>query len=217
MGIAIALADAFEIETYDGLVAFIVAHLELDSESEAQAQTFIRLGEYRLERLVPAPERETSAPLVTEAGVQAAALPVDYRQLRTAHLETDDGYPLAPVTLNVLHSDFSGATGRPQVYAIAEQSVLFGPVPDDEYTINVTYQAKIPALSSWNQTNWLLASNADAYVYSTLWQAAAWQRDVDAAEAFRNELLAIIAEMNQAGNRYRNAAPIRLRSPGTVV
>jgi hypothetical protein len=217
MAIAILLQDAFDIETYDGLVAYIIAHLELDSESQAQVPTFIRKGEYRLNRLVTAPERETSAALTTTAGEQAVALPVDYRQLRTAQFVADDGYPLEPVTLNVLHSQYSGSSGRPQAYAISEQSVQFGPMPDGEYTVNLTYMAKIPALSSTNQTNWLLSTNADAYVYSTLWQAAAWLEDLDAAIAFRSELMAIIDELNLSGNRYRNASPMRLRSPGVIV
>ena len=217
MAISIQVQDAFDIETYDGLVAYIIAHLELDSESAAQVPTFIRKGEYRLNRLVTAPERETSALLTTTAAVQAVALPVDYRQLRTAQFVADDGYPLEPVTLNVLHSQYSGSSGRPQAYAIAEQSVLFGPMPDAAYSVNITYMAKIPALSAATQTNWLLASNADAYVYSALWQAAAWLEDVDAALAFRSELMAIIDELNLSGNRYRNSAPIRLRSPGVIV
>ena len=217
MAIAIQLQDAFDIETYDGLVAYIIAHLELDSESAAQVPTFIRKGEYRLNRLVTAPERETSDTVTTTAGEQAIALPVDYRQLRTVQYVADNGYPLEPVTLNVLHSQYTDASGAPQVYAVAEQSLQIGPTPDGEYTLNLTYMARIPPLSEATQTNWLLASNADAYVYSTLWQAAAWLEDIDAAVAFRNELFSIIEELNLSGNRYRNSAPMRLRSPGVIV
>lgn len=217
MAIAIQLTDAFDIETYDGLIAYIIAHLQLDSETAAQVPTFIRAGEYRLNRLVTAPERETSATLNTVAGEQAVALPVDYRQLRTAQFIADDGYPLEPVTLNVLHSQYSDSSGRPVAYAISEQSVQFGPIPDGAYAVNLTYMARIPALTLANQTNWLLATNADVYVYATLWQAAAWLEDINAAVSFRAEMMTIIEELNLSGNRYRNAAPIRLRSPGVIV
>lgn len=217
MAISIQLQDAFDIETYDGLTAYVIAHLELDTESAAQVPTFIRKGEYRLNRLVTAPERESSETVTTAAGVQAVALPIDYRQLRTVQFVADDGYPLEPVTLNVLHSQYTDCSGRPLAYAISEQSLQIGPTPDGAYSLKLTYMSKIPALSSANQTNWLISSNADAYVYSTLWQAAAWLEDLDAAMAFRSELFTIIEELNRSGNRYRNASPIRLRSPGVVV
>lgn len=216
MAIAVQLTDAFDIETYDGLQAYVIAFLELDSETSAQLPTLIRKAEYRLNRLVLAPERETSASVVTVAGQQSAALPADYRQLRSARLVADDGLILEPVTLNVLHSEYTDNSGKPVVYAISEQSLQFGPIPDAAYTITLTYTAKIPALSSTNTTNWLLTANADAYVYAVLWQTAAWLEDIEAATAFRAEMFAIIEEINEQGNRYRNASPMRLRNPVCV-
>lgn len=216
MAIAIALADAFDIETYDGLVAYVIAHLELDGESEAQVPTFIRQAEYRLNRLCTAPERETSIIMTTTAGEQSVALPVDYRQLRAARFVADDGYPLAQASLNVLHSDYSGTSGRPQAFCISEQAVHFGPMPDGEYTIYATYLARIPPLSPTNQTNWLLSGNADAYVYATLMQASVWLEDLEAATTYRAELMSIIDEVNLQGNRYRMSGPIRMRSPVVV-
>lgn len=215
MAIAIQINDAFDIETYDGLQAYLIAFLELDSETSAQLPTFIRKAEYRLNRLCIAPERETSATLTTVAGEQSVDLPVDYRQLKQARLLGDTGYPLAPVTLNVLQSSFD-YTGKPQAYNISQQAVQFGPVPDAEYSITLTYLARIPPLSATNQTNWLLSENADAYVYAAAWQIAAWLEDFAAAERFRAEMFSIIAEVNLQGNRYRNASPMRLRSPVVV-
>ena len=216
MAMAIALADAFDIETYDGLVAYIVAPLELEGESEAQVPTFIRQAEYRLNRLCTAPERETSVTLTTVADVQYVALPVDYRQLRAARLLTDDGYPLTQVTLNTLHSDFAGASGRPQAFCISEQAVYFGPMPDGAYGVTLTYLARIPPLSPTNQTNWLLSGNADAYVYAALMSASVWLEDLEAAGNYRTELMSIIEEVNLQGNRYRMSGPIRMRSPVVV-
>lgn len=216
MTIAISLTAAFDIEDYDGLIAYITAHLELDSESAAQVPTFIRKAEYRLNRLVLAPERETSTTYSTTAGIQNLAVPVDYRQITGVRLVADDGYPLEPVAYNVLHSTFTDNSGKPQVFALYEQSLWLGPVPDAEYEISLSYIERISPLTSANPTNWLLSTNADVYVYATLWQAAAWLEDIDAATAFRAEMMAIIDEINASGNRYRNSVPMRLRSPVVV-
>lgn len=216
MAIAIQLQDAFDVETYDGLIAYIIAHLELDSESAAQVRTFIRKGEYRLDRLLTVPQRESVASLTTTAGEQSASLPDGLRQIRSLRLLGDSSYPLEPVTLTTLHAEYSDASGKPTAYAIADQDMYLGPVPDAAYSLTLTYLTKLPALSDSNQTNWLLSNNADAYIYSALWQAAGWLEDIDAAIAFRSELMAIIDEVNLQGARFRNAAPMRLRNPVRV-
>lgn len=214
MAIVIQTFDTFDIEDRDGLIAYIIAKLELDAESAAQVPTFIRMGEYRLNRLLTAPERETSVTLTTEAGQQAVALPVDYRQLRNARLVGTDGWPLDQVSPEALHTNYTNASGRPVAYSISEQSLQLGPVPDGEYEVRLVYSARIPPLTEAAPTNWLLVSNADAYVYSALWQACAWLEDVDAAIAFRNELFTIIDEINLSSSRYRNGAPLVPRVVG---
>lgn len=218
MTISIPLSSAFDVETFDGLEAFIIAYLELDAETQAQVPTFIRLAEYELDRMLTVPQRESLSDLTTTAGIEFVDLPVDARQVRQAYYVADNGYPLEPVSLNVLRSQYSTKTsGAPLAYAISDQAAYFGPVPDGAYAIRLTYLTKLPALSEDNQTNWLLSNNADAYVYATLAQAAGWLEDFDAASAFRSMLDVIMPQVNAQGNRYRNASPMRLRSPGVVV
>lgn len=208
MTIAIQLNPAFDIETYDGLLAYVTEYLELDAETVAQLPTLLRKGEYRLNRMITAPERETSASLTTVAGSNAVTLPADYRQLRNARVLSASGRPLDQVPLDTVHDLFAGLTGEPKVYAISEEALQVGPTPDDAYTIRIVYKAVLPALSAANQTNWLSLSNADAYAFALLWQTAAWLEDFDAAEKFRAELFAIIEEINLDGSRYRNGAPL---------
>lgn len=213
MTIAISTGAAFDIETYDGLIAYIVAHLQLDAETEGQVPTFIRSAEYELNRMVLAPERETTGVLTYAAGDAYQALPSDFRQLRTAYL--DGEYPLSQVTLNVL-GGFLDSSGKPQVFTIAGQAVHVGPVPDAAYTLTLTYIADIPSLSPTNQTNWLLSTNADAYVYATLREAEAFLGNDARIQLFEYALQKVMGQINQQGNRYRNSGPIRLRSPVVV-
>jgi hypothetical protein len=216
MTIAISIADAFDIEDRDGLIAYIIAHLELDSETAAQVPTFIRKAEYRLNRLVLAPERETSVTFTTTAGVQDLQLPVDYRQIKSVRYVADEGYALRQVSADVLNDQYTNLEGKPRAYAVQEQSLRLGPVPDGEYEVRMVYVERITPLTEANPTNWLLSTNADVYVYSTLWQAAAWLEDIDAATAFRAEMMEIIDEINASSNRYRRSGTMRLRSPVVV-
>lgn len=214
--IALNVITPYDIETFDGLSAFVIAHLELDTESQAQISTFIRMAEYRLDRLVTVPDRESTSSLSTVASEQAISLPIDFRKAINLRYVADPGYTMDQVTLDELHNSTTNKSGKPYQYAISDASLHVGPVPDGVYTLKLTYQTRIPPLSASNQTNWLLSKNADAYVYATLWQAAAWLEDFDAATAFRAELMVIIDELQKQGNQYRRSTPMRLRSPVVV-
>ena len=216
MTIAINTGLAFDIETYDGLIAFVTAHLELDAETVAQLPSLIRKAEARLDRLCVVPERETAVSVTTTAGEQNVSLPIDYRHLHNARLLDDTGAPLEQVPLATLYNAYSSASGRPTVYAVTAGALLVGPVPDAEYAIRLIYTTKLPNLSPANQTNWLLQNNPDAYIYAVLFQTSTWLEDLDAATAYRSELFTIIEEVNKQGNRYRRVAPMRLRSPVVV-
>lgn len=211
--IVIPLFDTFDIETYDGLIGFIEEHLELDAETTAQIPTFIRLAEYKLNRMILAPERETSAELETSAGVPFVSLPTGFRQLRTAYI--DAGYVLDPVTLNVVNQyDYAGT---PICFTISNEALYFGPIPDAAYTVTITYLERLAPITPTNQTNWLLSGNADAYVYAVLMQAEAFLGHDERVPMFAAALAETIGEVNAQGNRFRNASPMRLRSPGIIV
>lgn len=202
--VVIPLFDAFDIETYDGLLGFIETHLELDAETTAQLPTLIRLAEYEMDRVLTAPQREYSVSLATTAGVGFVALPLHYRQPKTVKIEgyspTLDATSLAEVQADQCDS------GRPKSYAIAEEAIHFGPKPDAAYTVFLTYMTRIPPLSPTNQTNWLLSQHADAYVFSVLIQTLLFVNDDDRAASLRPHFVTIMGQINSQGDRYRFGA-----------
>lgn len=216
MAIVLTLPDEFAIENYSGLQSFLTNHLQLDTDTVEQLPNLIRLAEIRLERLVLTPERETTALLTTTAGTQSLALPSGFRQVRQLKIAGDSstGYPLEPVTPNVVESyDYPG---KPVAYAISGDNLLFGPVPDAAYSLTLTYLAKLAPLSSNTQTNWLLTDNADSYVYMAAAVIEKHRNNQDSAALYLSLAEAAVDEINQQGNRKRNSAPVRLRSPVVV-
>lgn len=217
MAIVLTLPDEFDIENYSGLQAFLTEHMQLDADTVEQLPNLIRLAEYRLNRLILTPERETTTTLVTTAGAQSVALPTDFRQARQIKIAGDQstGYPLDPVTLNVVEAyDYAG---KPVAYAISGSNALFGPIPDGAYTLTLTYLAKLAPLTSNTQSNWLLAENADAYVYMAAGVIAFHLGDSQSSQVYTTLAENVVAEINAQGNRKRVSAPMRLRSPGVVV
>jgi hypothetical protein len=214
MAIVLTLPDEFQIENYEGLQTFLTNHLQLDQDTVEQLPNLIRLAEIRLNRLVLAPERETTLPLATAAGVQYVAQPSDFRQARQLKIDGDGGYPLEAVTLNVVETyDYPG---KPVAYAVSGNNFLFGPVPDAVYSLTLTYLAKLAPLNSNTQTNWLLTENAGAYVYMAAAVIEKHRNSQDSAALYLSLAEAAVAEINAQGNRKRNAGPIRLRSPVVV-
>jgi hypothetical protein len=216
MTIAVNPGLAFDIETYDGLLAFVTAHLELDAESAAQLPTLLRKAEARIDRLCMVPEREVSVAITTVSGDQTVALPIDYRHLTNARFVGTSGRPLEQVSLGYLHDQYTNLSGEPVVYAISDGSVHFGPVPDGAYTVRLTYFTKLENVTEANQTNWLLSENPDVYVYALLFQTSTWLEDLDAARDYRSEMLTIIDEINLQAKRFRRARGVRMRSPVVV-
>jgi hypothetical protein len=216
MAIVLTLPDEFQIENYSGLQSFLTNHLQLDQDTVEQLPNLIRLAEIRLNRLVLAPERETTTTLTTTAGTQAVALPADFRQARQLKIAGDQstGYPLEPATPNVVET--YDHQGKPLVYAVSGNDLLLGPVPDSAYTLTLVYLAKLAPLNSNTQTNWMLTDNADAYVYMAAAVIEKHRNSQESAALYLQMAEAVVEEINAQGNRKRNAAPIRLRSSVVV-
>ena len=110
----------------------------------------------------------TQAPIDT----QYVKLPDDFLGMRNIDLMTDPVTPLSYKNLQNLDIHRrADATGKPLYYSITQNNIEFAPSPDAEYTLEIVYYQKVPALSA-NTTNWLLDNHPDAYLYGTLMHSA---------------------------------------------
>jgi len=127
---------------------------------EADLNRQLRVGEMSL---------RTRAPLNS----QYVKLPPDFLGMRNIELVTDPVTPLEYRNLeNLDRHRRDDASGKPVYYSIMKDNLEFAPVPDGEYTVEIVYYRKIPALSADNATNWLLSEHPDAYLYGALMQSA---------------------------------------------
>ena len=106
---------------------------------------------------------------------QYVKLPADFLGMRNIDLLTDPVTPLTYKNLQNLDIHRAGdSTGKPLYYSVMQDSIEFAPVPDGDYTIEIVYYQKIPALSSpdTDGVNWLLTDHPDAYLYGSLMHSA---------------------------------------------
>ena len=104
---------------------------------------------------------------------QYVKLPPDFLGMRNIDLLTDPVTPMSYKNLQNLDIHRAGdPTGKPLYYSVMKDNLEFAPVPDGEYTIEIVYYRKIPALSADNATNWLVDEHPDAYLYGSLQHSA---------------------------------------------
>ena len=131
---------------------------------------FITLTEADLNRSIRV--REMSVRTRAPISEQYVKLPVDFLGMRNIELVTS---PVTPLEYRYLQNldlyRAADATGKPVYYSITQNNIEFAPVPDAEYTLEIVYYQKIPALVD-NATNWLLDTHPDAYLYGSLMQSA---------------------------------------------
>jgi hypothetical protein len=119
---------------------------------------FITMAEAELNRTLRV--REMSVRTQAPIDSQYVKLPADFLGMRNIDLLTDPVTPLSYKNLqNLDRHRASDATGKPIYYSIMQNNIEFAPAPDGDYTIEIVYYQKIPALSAFS-TNWLWNFNA---------------------------------------------------------
>lgn len=167
------------ITTYAELKSAIADWVNRD-DLTAVIPSFISLAESQFNRDERLRTRDSVVRATATIDQQYEALPADY--LEMVNFQIDDQTPFQRMqflTLNQMDEykrDFTTA-GVPKYYSIVGNQLEFLPVPGDSYTGEMTYYAKIPALSDSNTSNWVLAKHPDIYLYGALIQAAPYLKD----------------------------------------
>lgn len=130
---------------------------------------FIMLAEKQMNTDLKARGMEAKTTLATVAGSNSVPLPTDMIEMR--HLQVAGTYnqPLSYRSPDEMSADFAdNGSGQPAVFTVIGANIELAPIPDAIYSIELTYQQQIPALSDTVTTNWLLTSWPNAYLYGAL-------------------------------------------------
>jgi len=105
--------------------------------------------------------------------------------------------------------------GKPIYYTQIGQQFQVIPVPDSgsAYTGELTYYAKIPALTVSNTSNWLLVDSPDLYLYGSLLQAAPYLQDDQRITTWAALYTTAINDLKVSDERSRMAtSALRMRA-----
>lgn len=156
------------ITNYAELQASVASWLNR-SDLSTNITDFITLAEAQLSTDLKTRAMETKVTLVTVAGAKTVALPTDMLEMRRLQVVGTYNQPLSYRTPDELSIDYAAnGTGQPVVFTVIGGNVELAPIPDAVYSLELTYQQRIPALSDSATTNWLITNWPNAYLYGSL-------------------------------------------------
>jgi hypothetical protein len=204
------------IDTFSGLKTTIADYLNRD-DLTSSIPTFITLAEAKFNRKVRTRQmvKRANAPIDT----QYFAYPADYLETKTFKLNTNPITKLEFVTeeySDTLRSSRYIGVGKPEYFSIIGNQLEVIPSPDTEYSAELTYYAKITALSDANTSNWLLAYAPDLYLYGALLEATPYLKDDERLVVWGQLYIASMEDIVVADQRASVATTpiVRARSLG---
>ena len=207
------------IATFDDLVSNVGDWLNR-SDLTAVIPTFVQLAEaafntderFRTQHLLA----RAQAPIAS----QFTALPSDFLEMSNLRLLVNSTPSRGTATIEyVSPSDMDEyrmrylAPGQPRYYTIIGEEMEVLPAPDSSYIAEMVYHGRVPALSTTNETNWLLTNHPDLYLYGTLLQSAPYLKDDTRVQTWATIYGAIADTLRVATERAKyGGAPLKMRT-----
>jgi hypothetical protein len=163
--------------------------------------TFIELAEANFNRTLRT--RAMVKRATAEIDGQFTSLPDDWLEAINVQITTNRVWPLQALSPELADELRGGSSGVVKNYVIVGESIEMIPPPDSatQAAIEMTYYGRIPALSSTNQTNWLLQSSPDLYLHGALIQAAPYLRDDERLATWGSLYARSLADLQDAESR----------------
>jgi hypothetical protein len=204
------------LDTFAGLKTTIADYLNRDDLTSV-IPSFITIAEAKFNRKLRTRQMIKRA----NAQIETAffAYPSDWLQAKEFQLNTNPIVRLQFVTEaygDELKANRYVSIGQPAYYTITGTQLEFIPTPDSTYSAELTYYAKIPALSDSNTSNWLLAYAPDLYLYGALMEAAPYLKDDERLPVWSQMYISSLGDIEVADQRASvSSTPlVRARSLG---
>jgi hypothetical protein len=140
------------------------------------------------------------------------ALPLDFLEVVSLQIPGQDGPRALTLITDDEAANYGGGSGRPRYFSIVGDvssagQFRFTPVPGGSYSAVLDYYATLTAFSLDADTNWILTTFPNAYLYGSLYHGNVYLQNAAAAQQYRalfDEELALIKKagtrMNWGGN-----------------
>lgn len=165
---------------------------------------FIRLFECAAMRRLKVRLQETTTTLTPSSGV--ATIPSDYLGHRRVTWTGSPVHELQYVAPPVYAAYIESGSGTPTVFTIEGSSLRVAPTDDTALTL--TYVQRTTAVES--SLNWLYTNHFDAYLFGSLCEANAFNKDVDPAGLWKARRDEVFGEISSLDFNERQGMAVRV-------
>jgi len=214
------------ITSYATLLTAATEWLARDQDSTlvARIPTFIQLFEAKVNRDLFVPQMETRSTTVVDTASdepEFISLPSDFQTMRRIRLSSVTGKPplsfISGTQINTMRNASDNVTGQPTHYSIFGSEIELYPTPNEDYTIEMVYRQRIPALTATNTTNWLLLLAPDFYLYGVLLESAPYIKEDGRLQTWGLGYSSALDGLNNLGFRQVfDAGPSDITLPGNT-
>ncbi len=181
--------------TYAELKTAIANYLNR-SDLTSEMDTFIDNVEAELNRRLRTKDMIKRATATADS--QYLTVPTDWVEAINVEITSGNFSPLfqqSIESLDVYRKANHNQTGQPIYFAMVDDSIELAPTPDVEYTLQLTYYAKINALSDSNTSNFVSTSHPDVYLYGALKHASIYLMEDERIPMFTAQFEKALEEM----------------------
>lgn len=189
------------------------------TDQTAKLDGFIELAEEEFNKTIRHRLMECRATAQMTTGDPFLELPGDFLEMRMVKVNTNPQTVMEFRTPTALDAEYiyTDDTGIPQSYTVTNTEMKVGPPPGSDYTIELMYFGKIPAIATAT-TNWLLTNYPSLYLSGCLIQASLFLRDKSLlgewVTVYKNSFASLKSENDAA---YWNAAALQTRPDFPVI
>ena len=181
--------------TYAELKTAIANYLNR-SDLTSDLDTFIDNVEAELNRRLRTKDMIKRATATADS--QYLTVPTDWMEAINVEITSNNFSPLfqqSIESLDVYRKSNNNSVGQPVYFAMVDDSIELAPTPDGEYTLQLTYYAKISALSDSNTSNFVSVSHPDVYLYGALKHASIFLMEDERIPMFTQQFEKALEEM----------------------
>jgi hypothetical protein len=133
------------------------------------------------------------------------AIPADFKGWHSVWLNVDPIQILEPKGLDwILNAyPYRSADSRPQYITSSSRGFEFGPYPDSDYAVVGVYYAKLTALSTSNETNFLTTQHPDLLLYGALQHSAPYLGEDPRLSLWRGAYTSILDSVKREDTKRR--------------
>lgn len=189
------------LDTYDNLQLEIADWLNRQ-DLTAKIPTFIQLLETRVNRVLRTHDMIKRQDATTSSGY--FTVPSDWKETVSLTLAQGPYQPLEFVPIEKAEQRLTilQNVGKPPVwYTHVDGKFLLVPPPAAPIGVELVYRAGVPALSTDNETNWLLVKSPDVYLYGSLAAAEPYLKNDDRLPVWKGIVDQALIDMQYESER----------------